>query len=354
MESPKQILIVGGGLAGALLAAESVRAGHRVSLVDAENPGAATHVAAGLYNIITGRMASKTWKAEEFLAALDALFEADLLQPLKRFLHPKTIYRPYKSISERNEWFLKSAEPSYAHLVRHQGEALHPSLVHNSLGGLEILPCGWLEAGSFTTALKAQLAMTGRLEYIQEIFDYASLDPETLGLELRGEERQFEEVVFAEGTGVLQNPFFSWVDIRPLKGQVLEIEMEGLPEDFVLLRKAYLVPREKGRYVVGSTYEKKFSDLLPTKEGVESLSNMLAEATPLPFRIVEARAGARPTTPNRRPVMGRHPQYPGLAIFNGLGTKGVLQGPWCAGEFRKWLDGKTPQLPPDLSLKRFG
>ena len=354
MDQAKQILIVGGGLAGAFLAAESVCAGHAVVLVDEERPNAASHVAAGLYNVITGRMATKTWMAEPFLQALDDFFSHELHAPLRRFFHPHPIYRPYKTISECNEWFFRSAEAAYAPLTRHISAPRDPDRIHNPLGGLEITPCGWLEAGSFVTALKELLVEAGKMEWIRERFDHAALDAGRMQVNLGGKMRRFDEVVFAEGTGLLDNPLFDWVDLRPLKGQVLEIEMEGLPEDYILLRKVYLVPRGPSRYVVGSTYEKIFSDLAPTNEGVDALKRMVAEATPLPFRLLEARAGARPTTPNRRPIVGRHPHFPGICIFNGLGTKGVLQGPWCAREFRQWLDGKSAELPRDVRLERFG
>lgn len=336
------------------MAAESVRAGHEVVLVDDAQPNAATHIAAGLYNVITGRMATKTWMAETFLDTLSDFFTQAWTAPLRHFFHPHPIFRPYKSISERNEWFLRAAEPNYAEMVRHISIPRDADRIHNPLGGLEITPCGWLEAGKFTTALKTELVKRGEMEWLRQRFDHAALDPVRMVVDLGGAERKFDEVVFAEGVGANANPLFSWVDIRPLKGQVLEIEMEGLPEDYILLRKVYLVPRGEGRYVVGSTYEKKYSDLSPTNEGIDALKKQVAEATPLPFKLLEARAGARPTTPNRRPVMGRHPRFNGICIFNGLGTKGVLQAPWCARIFRKCLDGEASEMPAEVGLDRFG
>lgn len=353
LESPKQILIVGGGLAGTLMAAESMRAGHEVVLVDEEKSNSATQIAAGLYNIITGRMATKTWRAEELLSSLSTFFSDPLFHSLRPFLHPIPIYRPYKSISERNTWFLRSAESGYAPFTRHVSSPRDVDRIHNTLGGLEILPCGWLEAGAFVSALKDEMVGTGKMKWIRKGFEYSALDPKQMCVDLWGEKRKFDEVIFAEGAGLRHNPFFKWVDLRPLKGQVLEIELEGLPEGYILLRKVYLVPRGAHRYVVGSTYEKNFTDLNPTNEGVSALEQYVAEATPLPFKVLEARAGARPTTPNRRPILGRHPEFPGICIFNGLGTKGVLQGPWCARMFRNWLDGKLSELPPEVRLERF-
>jgi glycine/D-amino acid oxidase-like deaminating enzyme len=51
--------------------------------------------------------------------------------------------------------------------------------------------------------------------------------------------------------------------------------------------------------------------------------------------------------------MGRHPEFPSLVVFNGLGTKGVLQSPYHARLLRNWLDGQLDELPLELSSNRF-
>lgn len=323
-------------------------------MFDAFEKWTPSRVAAGLYNIITGRVASKTWMAEAFLKALDDFFQDPQFASLRRYFFPKKIFRPYKTIAEHNEWFFRSQSPEYRNLVAHRATTQYADQVLNPWGGLEILPCGWLEVEHFVDAFKALLSEQLGMQVFRERFDYRCLAPSSMEADIGGKKMVFDEVVFAEGPALHQNPWFGQLDLRPLKGQVLEIEMEGLSRDFVLLRKVYLVPRGATRFVVGSTYEKDFQDLNPTKEGIDTLVEYIRLATPLPFKIVEARAGIRPTTPNRRPICGRHPDYPGLLVFNGLGTKGVLQAPWCARHFRDWLDGVNPNLLPDLSLERFG
>ncbi len=347
-------MIVGGGLAGCFMAAESLRRGHRVVMWDAAEKWSPSRVAAGLYNIITGRVASKTWMAETFLASLADFFSQPPFDQLADLLHPRPIYRPYKTIAERNEWFFKTAHSEFKTVARHRPAPWFPEQVHNPWGGLEILPCGWLEAGTFIERVKALMQEHFEFEWVAEQMDYRVIDAASGRVDVGGKEMAFDEIIFAEGPAVRKNPWFGDVDIRPLKGQVLEISLPGLPPDFVLLRKAYLVPRGIDRYVVGSTYEKDFSDLNPTSEGISTLTEYVRTATPLPFEIVAARAGARPTTPNRRPICGQHSDYPSLFIFNGLGTKGVLQAPWTAGHFRDWLDHRIPALLPDVALERLG
>lgn len=353
MGTPKNILIVGGGLAGTFMAFESLFAGHQVTLLDQPQENSPSRVAAGLYNIVTGRIASKTWQAEVFLEALEGFFARPEIEPLRRFLHPLPLYRPYKSISERNEWYIKSHAPEFAPLIRHQGSPVDSEKYHNDLGGMEILPCGWLDTIGFLEASKATLALQSNFKFYELGFDSNLLDPVKLTYPFPGGREQFDEVVFCEGPMLKNNPWFGNIDLRPLKGQVIEIEAPDLPEDRIFLRKVFFVPLGEGRFVVGSTYEKNFSTPNPTSEGIRSLLEYVDAAIKVPHRFLEARAGIRPTTPNRRPIVGRHPEFPGLLVFNGMGAKGVLQGPWCANHFRRWLDGQHDTLLSDIALSRF-
>jgi glycine/D-amino acid oxidase-like deaminating enzyme len=45
---------------------------------------------------------------------------------------------------------------------------------------------------------------------------------------------------------------------------------------------------------------------------------------------MDHKTATRPTTPNREVIATRHQQYKNMFMLNGLGTKGILQGPWWA------------------------
>lgn len=344
-------MIVGGGLAGCFMAAESIRAGHTVYMYDKVNPKSPSRVAAGLYNVITGRVTTKTWMAEPFLEALHGFFREDMFQSLSHHLHPMQIYRPYKTIGEANEWFLKSSRDHFKEVARHRAESLLPEVIHNPFGGLEILPCGWVDTTGLVRDMKDLLARSGPFFWLEDQFPYESLTPSDMYLGVLGE--HFDEVIFTEGPQMKENPWFGHLKMNPLKGQVMEIEVEGLPEDRVILRKVFLLPRGDNRYVVGSTYEKNFTHSDPTPEGISALENYIKGAIRLPFKILDVRAGIRQSTYDRRPVVGRHPDHPGLIIFNGLGSKGVLQAPWIARHLRRWLDGQDNVLLKEIRLERF-
>lgn len=341
---------MGGGLAGSFLAAECLMKGFEVTLVDEPRPDSPSRIAAGLFNVVTGREANLTWKAEELLGCLQAFFKQPAFVSLNKYYHPVSIYRPYKDIAERNNWLFKSHSLECQHLVNHCPDARFPDQFHNDLGGLEIRPCGWVEVVPLLREMKKLMLKMGKFKLVEEKFDYTDLDPEKLEVEGLG---KFDAVVFAEGPSVKNNPWFSWLDVRLLKGQVLDIEVQDFPADFVLLRKVLFVDRGAGRYIVGATYEKNFSDLKPTQEGIHSLTEYIRKAIKIPFEVLGARAGVRPTSPNRRPILGQHPDFQGLFILNGMGSKGVLQAPWCARLMGKILQEPDLILPKELGLDRF-
>ena len=60
------------------------------------------------------------------------------------------------------------------------------------------------------------------------------------------------------------------------------------------------------------------------------------------YEVNEQTVGMRPTVADRRPIMGEHPEYKGLFIFNGLGTKVYMLAPLLSLEMAQFmLEGTT-------------
>ena len=60
------------------------------------------------------------------------------------------------------------------------------------------------------------------------------------------------------------------------------------------------------------------------------------------FQGSRAGMGMRPTVPDRRPIIGKHPEYSRVAVFNGLGTKGVSLAPYFASILIQLLENGAP------------
>lgn len=320
--------------------------------MDKPRPDSASRVAAGLFNVITGRIAAKTWKAEELLEALHLLLDRPAFRHLIRHLHPAIIYRPFLNVEEANDWAGKSGKEDFLPIVRYRSAPIMPDSIPNPLGGIEILPCGWMHTGPFLDELIEILSHKFMFRWLARHIDYLQVNPGTATLSTPEGDQQFDHIVFAEGIHVKDNPWFNYLPVIPLKGQILELEIPGFQPYMILSRKVFLIPLPGDhRFAAGSTYERTFEVDTPTEEGIQQLREQVEELIRIPYKVISARAGIRPTTPDRRPMLGCHPDFPKLWVINGMGTKGVLQAPWCAAHLCDAIEGYA--LNKEVDIKRF-
>lgn len=305
-------------------------------------------VAAGLYNPITGRNMNKTWWADRLFRDLEDYYR-DLESLLgRRFLHDMPIYRPFMSVEEQNDWQSRAADERFAPYIRQlhtrprfTGKAQDP------FGGLELQPSGWLHIPYLLDAYREWLVEQDALfsESINMNDIYVAN-----GIVHAGDLRS---KYLVDCTGVLSgtNRWFNWLPFRPVKGEIIEVEADFDP-NCILNRGVFMVPLGGGRHRVGSTYHWQELSPDPRPEGIQEIEERLGELVLFPWKRVDARAGIRPATKDRRPVLGAHPEEPRLLIFNGLGTKGVSLAPTMADLFCDWLGDKNP-LPEEVNIKRF-
>lgn len=345
-----RILITGRGLAGSLLAAELCIRGHAVTLMDELAEKSASRTAAGLFNVITGRHASLTWQASTLLDHLGSFFKREVFASLRPFIHYQTIYRTFLNVQEANDWAVKSADPELQALVRYSDTEKLGNQIVNPYGGIEVKPCGWLETGNFLDHLTLILQNEFHLQVVPQKLDFGKLNPETGEVEGLG---TWDCVVSAEGMQALQNPFWNVLPLHPLKGQILEVEIPGFDPGFILSRGIFLIPRGGYRFICGSTYESRFENDEVTAEGVSQIAGQLEALVKVPVQVVASRAAIRPTSRDRRPILGRHPLFPKLFVMNGMGTKGVLQAPWCSVQLADLIEERVKILPPEADLSRF-
>lgn len=349
----KRILIVGGGLAGTFLAARLCKAGQQVYLVDDQAPDSASRVAAGLFNVITGRFGAKSWQAELLLEEIQAFFALEPWADVQDLLHYVPIYRPFREPGEYNKWTGRSVDPRFAPLVHFDPTPRWTDRIHNPLGGIEIRPCGWAETGALIERLQAHLIRQYGMERIVGLFSYDSLDLESLSWRGNGTPLEVDQLVFAEGYRMSTNPYLQEIEIRPNKGETLLLHIPDLHLETVLSRKIYLIPQGGDHYLCGSTYRNQFEEKGPTEAGRAEILTHLEKAIKVPYEVRDHWAGIRPTTPNRRPVIGAHPHLTSVYVLGGYGTKGMLLGPWSSRLLARLMLEGTDTIPEEAHIKRF-
>lgn len=341
-------LIVGQGIAGSVLAWTLHQRGQKVVLVNAPQRPSASLVAAGIFNPLTGKKLVRTWKADYLFPFLKN-FYADIEKKLgAHFLHPVNIYRPYRSIEEQNSYLAQTAEaaihPYVAESVDNQ--SYEPG-IHNPYGGLEVTQSGWVDVPVFLDAVRSFFRQQD--QYMEADFSHSELEISEDSVTWQGQ--VYGKLIFCEGPHAKENPLFDWLPYNPVKGQVLDVLMDNYPITNIVNQGVFIMPVESNHYRVGATYTWHDLNWQTTEDGKAFLEQKLQGLLKVPYRIIGQRAGIRPATKDRRPLIGLHPAHPAVGIFNGLGTKGVSLAPFWADQFADFLEGRK-ELDPEVNIER--
>lgn len=145
--------------------------------------------------------------------------------------------------------------------------------------------------------------------------------------------------------------------IRPVKGQILSLEMSELLtiSHVVRGRRVYMAPKSDGRLVVGATSEERGFDRDLTAGAVMDLLREAWETMPgvYDLAIREMWTGLRPASRDNAPVLGRT-ELEGLFVATGHYRNGVLLTPITARTMRDLLvDRVESELIRPFRLERF-
>jgi glycine oxidase len=320
------ILIIGQGLAGTLIGWECERAGLAFEIVDQGHATAATRVAAGIINPVTGRRLVKTWRVETLLPLARETYQrmGDALGvSLWRELR---VRRLFADDVERAAFHRKRLTGELAPFVTEAGDET----------GFWIERAARVDLPTMLAAMRARWEARGRLQVRRA-------DP-------RVEQTQYAWVIDCTGN---QGARGALVDVAPWefsKGEVLGITVSGLDSDVVLNRRHWVMPSGREAAWVGATHESGVVDPTPTAEGRARLEGSARDLLGREFRVNDHRAGVRVTLPDKLPAAGR--TQTGIGVANALGGKGALFGPMLAAEWAKLIQFGTP-LDSEFDVARF-
>ena len=149
-----------------------------------------------------------------------------------------------------------------------------------------------------------------------------------------------------------KNPYFKDLPLLPTKGELLTIHAPDLKIDYVLKGPVFLIPLQQDTYLVGATYGRGDTSHDITDIARSELVEKLKTLINCSFEVINHVAGIRPTVKDRRPLVGRHSAHKHLYVLNGLGTRGVMIGPYVAGQLFEFMEHNTP-LEKEIDIRRF-
>lgn len=153
-----------------------------------------------------------------------------------------------------------------------------------------------------------------------------------------------------ESTGLM-------LPIEPVRGQMILFRgPSGLVSRISLYKDRYVIPRQDGRILTGSTLEHTGFDKQTTEAALATLREAAFELIPDLARLpVEHHwAGLRPGSPRGVPLVGPHPRLSNLYINAGHYRNGVVLGPASARLLADHLTGRLPTfdfLPYLIEIK---
>lgn len=341
-------IIVGSGLAGISFCEILKQNKKSFVVVDDGTEQTSSTVAGGLYNPLVLKRFTKVWKAQEQLDISLPLY-LKLEKTLEITLDYKTpVYRLLASVEEQNNWFEASDKPSLSkYLSSKLIKEINP-FIKSDFGFGKVLETGRIDTGLLIKSYRKHLNDSNIL--LKEAFDHKILQLESKSVAYKN--YKAKHIVFAEGFGLKQNPFFNYLPLDGTKGELLTIYAPDLKIDYVLKSSVFLIPLGNNLYRLGATYDWKDKTTQTTESGKEELLQKLKRFLKCEFTVINHFAGMRPTVNDRRPLIGRHPKHENIHVLNGLGTRGVMIGPYVAQALYNVIENNTP-LDKEIDISRY-
>lgn len=357
MASPKQVVVVGGGIMGCAVAWRAAQAGLAVTLVERASLGqGSTRAAGGILGV----------QAEGPLGPLQALCLASRLQ-YAAFVRDVAAQAGFTVPYREGGSLTLGADPADTARRRAQVDAdaaagrpaqwLTPQQASQQWPGLSVPDTGAalfpLDGVVDPPALCRALATAARragatvLEntpvsqvvttagHVKRVVTTAATLPA-------------DAVVVCAGAWSTQLPEMGLPPgaVRPVRGQMVALHhAEVRPPGVVFRGHGYLVPREDGVILAGSTMEERGFETAVTAEGLTRLLTLaqllypaLKDAT-----VVDTWSGLRPATPDGLPILGAG-DVGGLVWATGHFRNGILLTPITAHLVTQVLLGHTPDV----------
>ena len=341
-------LIVGQGIAGSLLAWFLEKAGKPFIIIDNNHQYAASKLAAGIINPITGRRFVKSWMIEELMP-----FAKETYQEIEKALGIEVwkdmdIIRFFANNAEGNNWLSKSTWEGYNKWLKKEKDGAYLADIIFDEAGFGTVNGAKIDLGALVKAMKTYFQEKRKIR--AELFDYQLLE---IGKDsVQYKDILAKKVIFCEGYRAAQNPWFAHLPFESAKGEVLIIRIPSLKTSDIIKKHLFIVPLENDLFWFGSNYE--WEDLTnePTQIGKADLVEQLKGILKVEYEIVHHLAAVRPVLKDRRPALGLYKEHSAIAIMNGLGTKGTSIAPYWAKKMVEHLtEGKA--IPAEVSVQRF-
>ncbi len=341
-----KILIIGQGISGTMLSWYLYKDNIPFVVIDEIKHNAASNVAAGIINPVTGRRIVKTWLIDEIMP-----FAVNAYQTFANEFSIETIVQKncidFFATQQMKDAFLDRVVENSDYLQINESSNFSENFKYH-LGYGIINPSYIVNLKAIINTWRFFLKTNNLLIEKEFIQNELIVNEENI----EWENEKYCKIIFADGANCENNIWFKNLPFAPNKGEALIIETKDLNGNFIYKKGLTIAPLGNNQYWVGANYIWKYEDELPTEkfynETVIWLNNFLKKE----YKIIKHIAAIRPANIERRPFVGFHPKYKNVGIFNGMGAKATSLAPYFANELvQNILIQKT--ITPEADVNRF-
>ncbi len=338
-------LIVGQGLAGSILAYNLKEKGSSFAILDNDHTRSATKVAAGHVDYISGKRLTLSWRAKTLIPHARSFYQKCEKKLGCTFFYEMPSKRLFTTQTEADVFNKKKDLDDFSSYYGDPIGVDDDPTVHAPFGGVHILDSCFLDTKAFLSAMSNYLKQH---IHIYEM-DYHELDVSQN--QVRYKDFIAKKVIFCNGYHVSKTPWFGDISYRMAKGETLTLKNWGLDETYAYKFGRWMVPTHSGQLKFGATYEWDDINTKTSEEGKHILLEHLSKHFVCDPEILAHEAGVRCMVKNLRPLLGYHPEYSHIGIFNGFSSKGVMMVPYFAEHWMN-MEFKNSHLDPEVDVRR--
>jgi glycine/D-amino acid oxidase-like deaminating enzyme len=342
-------IIIGQGICGTWLSFYLMHENKSVLVIDDADNAAASKIASGLINPVTGRRVVTTWMADVLLSFVWNEHNAIGKKFDQQFIQQKNILA-FPSAPDLLQAFEKRKQESNGYIYESsvKKEELY-KYFYFPFDVLEIAPCFLADVNALTKTWRQYLESKNAL--LPESFN----EEELLLFDefVQYKNITAEKIIYCNGINSSLSKYWKQLPFVPNKGQALIVSIDGLNNNYIYkFGHLSLIPWQNNLWWIGSSNELNFATTEPTEEFFKSTTSALKNILKVNFKIENHLSSVRPAAVERRPFVGIHSLYNQIAILNGMGSKGCSLAPWFAKELADHLIHKK-QINLLADVKRY-
>lgn len=335
-------LIVGFGVSGLAISKALYNKNLQFSIIN-DDSQKATLAAGGLINPVMLKTGKPVWKVNDFLPFAKSFYHSFSSSFFKTY----PIHRVFYSIEDQNNHIsqqTRAKNDSYTdyEIINAYNHVNAPYKMSQVYGG---------------GVIQIQNLIANQLKYLktkhqllEETFQFEFLQEKSDHIVYKG--ISAKHIIFTEGFGISNNPYFNDLPVQGNKGEYLIIESKELQLDAILKNKFFLIPLGNDLYKYGATYNRDVLNNSPSEKARVLLKNNLDLLVKCSYKNVDQVAGIRPTVKDKKPIYGTHYKSKNIHLLNGMGSRGLMMAPLLAEELIEHIENDTP-LREEVNLNRF-